>query len=447
MDHKEESKLSLVYPFNADNIVPMPPFINLGDGLSINNLGLSVNTSKPINIKNNAVSLSYGTGLTLNEAGELISQYSAAVEPPLSLKDGSINLNYKSPLTVSDASLNLKIDSSLKIDNDKLIINTTDGLKTTEQGLTLQVGQGLTLKTDGINLSVTDGLEIQNNNVKVKSILPLKTSTNGIEIQYNDNDFKIEEDKLSLQNKIENLVFNTPLLKSGDSVSLLFNEKDFFVQNSKLTSKTGLVIPRMIISDEDQYTVSVDCPNNQSALVSGVVYLQSINGIINGFLKIKAIASKWHQQGNSVEDSIRFTVILCPTSRINNIPNYSQWPHPKTQPPNSDELFTPDQKYIWPASIELPNKGSWFISSDQMVVSYNYQFKPYGSLNLSLTTSEMAIGPGYITRDGQGYEVLVCSFTINQLPNGNNFFTPSRSSFETPVLPIQYVGPIVPFNQ
>lgn len=66
-----QNELDPVYPFDGENVVPMPPFIGAGGGISSNGLELSVNTANPIAVHKNVVTLKYDKPLQLSEKGNL----------------------------------------------------------------------------------------------------------------------------------------------------------------------------------------------------------------------------------------------------------------------------------------------------------------------------------------------------------------------------------------
>ncbi|QJR83104.1 fiber [Bearded dragon adenovirus 1] len=121
-----------VYPFDGGTPVPLPPFLLPGRGLETDGLALSVKVQNPLNLNTGGVGLKYGSGLSLNEEGELVgnSTGSISVSPPLKKTGDELSLSVGDGLTVAEETLSVNPAAPLSIDatTKQLQLNTGRGV-------------------------------------------------------------------------------------------------------------------------------------------------------------------------------------------------------------------------------------------------------------------------------------------------------------------------------
>lgn len=183
--------INLVYPFEMQNQFPIaPPFINVGEGLDISNLTLS---------------LKLGPGLFINDQGQIALQGEAKFQTtnPLFYNAGSLELKYRSP------GLKLTKEGELSVPALKfplIELNDEIALKLFN-GLTVDSEQGLTLALDPI-FKYLDGKYL------LQCGLPLFKENELLQIRAGNG--------LALQNsQLEcSLTFDYPLVREGEIIKI-----------------------------------------------------------------------------------------------------------------------------------------------------------------------------------------------------------------------------------
>lgn len=116
---KEEIRLvpDLVYPFDSARLVPLPPFVNINSGgLTVEQAQLKVASTPPLHINTQGkLALGFGSGLALNDSGQLVTTSAdlIKVKPPLFIDSSE-------PPT---STILLHNHSSLKVNEGALAIN------------------------------------------------------------------------------------------------------------------------------------------------------------------------------------------------------------------------------------------------------------------------------------------------------------------------------------
>lgn len=156
-----------LYPFDTEQLVPLPPFLDPGAGLNFNGLTLAVKYSNPLTTNiDGSLNLKYGSGLALDKNGALVGGSFAKVAPPILLSsESAISLNYGSGLTVNSGRLEIEnnflsttpplsfdgntvsinLGPEFAIVNGKLSLNVNEPLQVSGNNLILNVGSGLTV--------------------------------------------------------------------------------------------------------------------------------------------------------------------------------------------------------------------------------------------------------------------------------------------------------------
>lgn len=174
----KRTKFDLIYPFEEEIQVPVPPFVEPGSGLEVNGLSISVKTEQPLeNSSSGAVTLkteapllissSGGLGLRIGDGLKLnndVLESTVNLIPvnPLFSSSNLLYLNFLSPLYVNNGYLDLKLGRGLEINNNSLSLidlNVDTPLEYTNDTLSLNIGNGLQLNGSSLELNLGSGLQ------------------------------------------------------------------------------------------------------------------------------------------------------------------------------------------------------------------------------------------------------------------------------------------------
>ncbi|QEJ80739.1 fiber 2 protein [Psittacine adenovirus 3] len=163
---EESSAVDLVYPFDEAVTAPLPPFIDVGGGLETEGLKLSLNVSSPLTLRNNAVALKIGSGLSVDSSGALQAGAAASVSPPLTNSGGTLHLSVGSGLTVANGVLASSLTASPPLSisgNNTLALAVGNGLAVSGGALasSLSATPPLQLSGNSMSLSLGSGLAVQ----------------------------------------------------------------------------------------------------------------------------------------------------------------------------------------------------------------------------------------------------------------------------------------------
>lgn len=155
----------------TDGLAPMPPFIKLENGLSVDGLSLGLEVNNPILLKDNAIGLAIGKGMKLNSHGQLeIDNDAKCYIEPLQNENDQVRLNFKTPLIVSDKYLSIDCDLPICVKDNKLSLKIGDGIDLNDRGLSVMCANDSCLKiiNDRLSLDLGQGLEVVGKVLKVK---------------------------------------------------------------------------------------------------------------------------------------------------------------------------------------------------------------------------------------------------------------------------------------
>lgn len=197
---RQRRDIDYVYPFDASLLVPLPPFIEAGSGLTVEGTKLAINYTNPITAKNDALGLKIGEGLALDQNGNLTASASAVtVLPPLASRPEGITLAYGNGLDMQDSALVVKASSPLFADESgvglrvsapladfggSLSVSTGDGLTITDSALTASVQAPLVFKTGAISIDTSAGLYVQDGKLSLQTVAPLLAADAGLQLSY-----------------------------------------------------------------------------------------------------------------------------------------------------------------------------------------------------------------------------------------------------------------------
>ncbi|AUG71860.1 long fiber [Rhesus adenovirus 65] len=236
-----------VYPYDSPNapIMPFitPPFTS-SDGLQEKPLGvLSLNYKDPVTTQNGSLTLKLGSGLNINDQGQLTST-AGEVEPPLTNNNNKLALaysqplavennrlivSYNAPLAVTGNSLGLQVSEPIFInDNDKLALQTAAPLKTNAGTLRLQSAAPLGLAEETLKLLFSKPLYLQGDFLSLGIERPLAIAAAGTlalqltpPLTTNDSGLTISTaDPVTVSNGNLGLRISRPLVVQNNSLSL-----------------------------------------------------------------------------------------------------------------------------------------------------------------------------------------------------------------------------------
>lgn len=239
-----------VYPYNPIDKPPVtfitPPFTS-SDGLQEKPPGvLSLNYKNPVVVQNGALTLKLGSGLSVNDSGELTSDVGEVAPPlfkqnkilglaygepltlqdskliialtdPLSLQSGRLGLQYSSPLTLQNSKLTLPLGAPLVNDNETLTLRL-------QRPLLTDINNALTLSTEA-PLSTTTG------SLRLNSVAPLGIAKNALRVLFSS--------PLYLQNDFLTLAVEQPLATTSGGKLALQVTQPFKIEKNALSLDTA----------------------------------------------------------------------------------------------------------------------------------------------------------------------------------------------------------------
>ncbi|WGH00138.1 fiber-1 [Human mastadenovirus G] len=179
-----------VYPYDTTSTpaVPFisPPFVN-SDGFQENPPGiLSLRIARPLyfNTERN-LALSIGRGLALTSTGELESTQHIQSSPPLALNNNTLSLRYATPLSLSNDQLSLSYSSPLSVVNNSLTFNFTSPLRVADDHLTFNYTTPLKVTNNSLALGYSSPLRLLNNNLTFTIANPFTISNSSLSLKMN----------------------------------------------------------------------------------------------------------------------------------------------------------------------------------------------------------------------------------------------------------------------
>lgn len=183
-----------VYPFGSQHVVPMPPFMEPGNGLEVNGLKLGVNIADPITPNfTGALTLKLGAGLSLNANGALTSNSFAKTQPPLSINSSDeLILNIGTGLQVSSSGeleavgglTSLSATAPLQLNNDVISLLYSGGLKRTGNSLELNIEAPFQISNGMLSIKLGNGLILQGGLLTPNVAAPLIVSNNALGLNF-----------------------------------------------------------------------------------------------------------------------------------------------------------------------------------------------------------------------------------------------------------------------
>lgn len=240
-----------VYPYDTPNApaVPFitPPFTS-SDGLQEKPPGiLSLNYKDPIATKNGALTLKLGSGLDINDEGELTSNLDSITPPlfkenktmglafndPLTLQNNQLVVAYTSPLTLQHGKIALQYGSPLTLNNDKLTLNFNAPLTDINHTLSLRFAQPLFVNNyNELAFSAEAPLNTAAGTLRLQSAAPLGIADSTLRVLYSS--------PLYLQNNFLTLAIERPLaITSQGKLTLQVSQPLKLEDNSLAVSVTS----------------------------------------------------------------------------------------------------------------------------------------------------------------------------------------------------------------
>lgn len=294
-----------VYPFGSQHVVPMPPFMEPGNGLEVNGLKLGVNIADPITANVvGALTLKLGAGLSLNSNGALTSNSFANTKPPLAIDNtddlilqigaglqvdssGALEatgsgstLTTAPPLQLSNDTLTLLYGGALKLNGNTLEVNAEAPLRIANGQLSLNLGNGLVLQGDLLTPNVSAPLTITNNAIGLNfgSGLQLTngvlTTTGGGVPPPTTYTF---QPPITDSNGVISLSLANPITVSGNSLSLQLSPQLGVNASGELTPLFKFLSPLAI--DNDGVTLRLNVMAPLSIASSGNLQLTTGSGL------------------------------------------------------------------------------------------------------------------------------------------------------------------------
>lgn len=316
----KRSNLNLVYPFNNSQLFNItPPFINVGNGLQIENLTLSLNvgnglyfdngmlsviggaefrTTYPLFYNEGTLTLKLSPSLLINEANELTLP---ALSPPLHFNGTEISLAVSKGFQLEENKLALNLDPIFEDLNGQYVLNCAAPLQKNGNILRLKTGNGLTLQNDQLECSIEAitplvreeqnlqlkygaSLNVVENKLEVKVEKPLQLN-NGLTLNFGQG---LELKNNQLQVKIAP---NSGLKCDDNGISLnLFDTVAVF----QSTAATRNVSPVVVMSDPGKGT------NANVEILDGKFF--TVSGIMGCFIYIKQGHIEYFQFKDCPED-------------------------------------------------------------------------------------------------------------------------------------------------
>lgn len=241
-----------VYPYEPP-YAPIMPFITppftSSDGLQEKPLGvLSLNYKDPVTTQNGSLTLKLGSGLSVNEQGQLTSN-AGDLEPPLTNVDNKLTLAYADPLTVQNNKLSLSHTAPLTVSNRSLSLNVTRPLSINENGqLELLSDAPFSTSTGTLRLQSAAPLGIAEQTLKLLFANPLYLQNNFLTLAIERPLAITDAGKLAMQ--------LSPPLQTTDTGLTLQTSAPLTVSNGNL----GLAIKRPLIVQDNNLFLDFRAP-------------------------------------------------------------------------------------------------------------------------------------------------------------------------------------------
>ncbi|QOV03120.1 long fiber protein [Human adenovirus 41] len=178
-----EDDFNPVYPYEHYNPLDIPfitpPFAS-SNGLQEKPPGvLSLKYTDPLTTKNGALTLKLGTGLNIDENGDLSSDASVEVSAPITKTNKIVGLNYTKPLALRSNALTLSYNAPLNVVNNNLALNISQPVTVNANNeLSLLIDAPLNADTGTLRLQSAAPLGLVDKTLKVLFSSPLYLDNN-----------------------------------------------------------------------------------------------------------------------------------------------------------------------------------------------------------------------------------------------------------------------------
>lgn len=216
-----EDDFNPVYPYEHYNPLDIPfitpPFAS-SNGLQEKPPGvLSLKYTDPLTTKNGALTLKLGTGLNIDENGDLSSDASVEVSAPITKTNKIVGLNYTKPLALRSNALTLSYNAPLNVVNNNLALNIS-------QPVTVNANNELSLLIDA-------PLNADTGTLRLQSAAPLGLVDKTLKVLFSS--------PLYLDNNFLTLAIERPLALSSNKAVTLKYSPPLKIENENLTLSTG----------------------------------------------------------------------------------------------------------------------------------------------------------------------------------------------------------------
>ena len=216
-----EDDFNPVYPYEHYNPLDIPfitpPFAS-SNGLQEKPPGvLSLKYTDPLTTKNGALTLKLGTGLNIDENGDLSSDASVEVSAPITKTNKIVGLNYTKPLALQSNALTLSYNAPLNVVNNNLALNVS-------QPVTVNANNELSLLIDA-------PLNADTGTLRLQSAAPLGLVDKTLKVLFSS--------PLYLDNNFLTLAIERPLALSSNRAVALKYSPPLKIENENLTLSTG----------------------------------------------------------------------------------------------------------------------------------------------------------------------------------------------------------------
>ncbi len=179
-----EDAFNPVYPYDTETGPPTvpfltPPFVS-PNGFQESPPGvLSLRLSEPLVTSHGMLALKMGSGLALDEAGNLTSQNITTVTEPLKKTKSNISLETSAPLTVTSGILTVATAAPLVVAGNSLTVQSQAPLTVQDSKLSIATKGPLTVSEGKLALQTSGPLSATDNNTLTITTSPPITTTNG----------------------------------------------------------------------------------------------------------------------------------------------------------------------------------------------------------------------------------------------------------------------------
>ncbi|ALE30484.1 long fiber [Simian adenovirus 17] len=244
-----------VYPYDPIDApsIPFitPPFVS-SNGLQEKPPGmLSLNYQDPITTQNGALTLKLGSGLNINQDGELTSDASVLVTPPITKANNTIGLAFNAPLTLQSDTLNLACNAPLTVQDNRLGITYNSPLTLQDSELALAVTPPLDTANNTLALKTARPIITNSNNeLTLSADAPLNTSTGTLRLQ--------SAAPLGLVDQTLRVLFSNPLYLQNNFLSLAI-ERPLALTT---TGSMAMQISQPLKVEDGSLSLSIESPLN-----------------------------------------------------------------------------------------------------------------------------------------------------------------------------------------